>query len=122
MKKAFTLVELLVVLVIIGILVAIILPNTLKAIRQGNTKQCASNIRSIDTTAQMCYSEKRDWSGCDTLDELKPYFPDDDGDGEGDLPTCPFGVSYALTGNSSDGYKADRSAHFDTGDWPDVHQ
>ncbi len=136
MRKGFTLVELLVVLVIIGILVAIILPSTLRAIKQANTKKCASNIRSIDTAAQMCYAENRDWSKCDTMAELRPYFPDEDGDGTGDCPQCPFAGDadnpndcddYSLVAYDSDGdgtpdaYRADRTGHFSAGNWPTKH-
>ncbi|MBN2483518.1 MAG: type II secretion system protein [Candidatus Omnitrophica bacterium] len=121
-KKGFTLIELLVVLVIVGILLTMIIPNALRAIRQANTRQCASNIRTIDTAAHMCFSETRNWDECSSLTELSQYLPDEDGDGEGDELVCPFGVDYALEGDTTNGYRASRSGHFASDNWPNTHE
>ncbi len=108
MRKGFTLVELLVVLVIIGVLVGLILPNTLKAIKQANNKECASNLRSIDTALQLCYTETRDWAQCDTVGELVPEYLDV-------APVCPFGTTYTVVA-SDRGFISDKATHFAV--WP----
>lgn len=113
-KTGFSLVELLVVLVIVGILVALILPNTLNAIKQANTKECASNIRSIDTATQMYYTENRAWPA--DVAALASVFPDNT------TPVCPFSVAYALVGDAANGYKCDKTGHFAAGNWPNTHE
>ena len=117
MRQGFTLVELLVVLVIIGVLIGLILPNALTAIKQANTKECASNLRSIDTAIQLCYTETKDWSKCDTIDELVTgKFIDS-------APTCAFGKPYTIATDTNGAKSSAKAAHFAV--WPPqgvVHQ
>lgn len=69
-KKGFTLTEILIVLVVAGILLALILPNVLKAIERGNITAHESNLNTGQVAVFMCFTENRDWDDCDTEAEL----------------------------------------------------
>jgi general secretion pathway protein G len=51
-QKGFTLIELLIVVAIIGIIVAIAIPNLLNAIQRAKQKRSMADIRSIGTAAE----------------------------------------------------------------------
>ena len=107
--KGFTLIELLVVLVIIGVLIAMIIPNTMRAITMANTKDCAANIRSIDTAIQMYYVENaRTWPAA--VADVAPFLSG------GVVPTCKVdGTAYAIGAD----HTVVRGDHFTA--FPDTH-
>ncbi len=108
MRKAFTLVEILVVLVVIGILIGLILPNTLRAIRQAQIRECASNIRSINSALQLCFSETRDWNRCNNIAALVPNYLEV-------APACPFNIGYTVQ-QTANQWEVNALTHMDF--WP----
>lgn len=114
MKKGFSLVELLVVLVVIGIILAVVLPNTLRAIEQANVRDTAATLRSIDTAINVCYSQTRTWASCDTLAELTAA-PNQYLDA---IPAnSPFGIAYEpLVAGPGGSWRSDKVRHFPS--WP----
>lgn len=84
-RKAFTLVELLVVIGIIALLIAILLPTLSKARENANRAACLSNLRQIGTAVVMYCSENKGLlpvapkTGANTLDAIywqKTRLPD----------------------------------------------
>ena len=52
-KRAFTLVEIMIVVLIIGILLAIAIPNFIRAREQSRAKSCSENLKQIDAAKQL---------------------------------------------------------------------
>lgn len=76
-KKAFTLIELIVVIAILGILVLLAAPNFLGYTEKAQIAKLTSNAKSIEKASEMFYMDNEDWPRLTdepyTSDELKDF-------------------------------------------------
>lgn len=86
---AFTLVEILIVVAIIGLLVAIAIPSFVKAREHAQKNSCINNLRMIDAVKQQWALENRKGgTAVPVQSDLQPYLVRGTG---GRIPTCPAG-------------------------------
>ena len=74
-KRGFTLIELLIVVAIIGIIVAIAIPNLLNAIQRAKQKRTMADMRSIGTAAEAYAVDTNQYpgaAGCTLPTTLNP--------------------------------------------------
>ena len=91
-RGGFTLLELLIVVVILGILAAIIIPRFTVSAAEAKKNACAQNVSSINTQTERWYFEKGAWPANDLSDigADASFFPDG-------IVACPVDASaYAL--------------------------
>lgn len=81
-KKGFSLVELMIVVVIMGILIAVAIPLYGAITDNANNKTCATNIKNIKTNAATYFSA-HEQKAINSLTDLAAMFDD------GQMPKCP---------------------------------
>jgi len=88
-KRAFTLVELLVVVMILGALAAIAIPRMLSGATNAKINACKTNVDAVNSQIELYYSNKAAWPAALTDVTNDPnYFPDG-------APECPLGSAYS---------------------------
>jgi len=91
-RLAFSLMELIAVVVILGILAAVVLPRVSSGTDAAKEKTCYHNRAEINITVEQYYLHTGSWPANDLSDIAADpnYFPDG-------LPTCPTsGAAYRL--------------------------
>ena len=103
-EKGFTLVELMVVVVILGILVAIAVPIYNSVTARAQKAACISNQRMIDGAVMQWQASDVDNEGewPTSLEELSEYFQE--------TPECPTGDNYIMP-TATSGTKCSNTAH-----------
>jgi prepilin-type N-terminal cleavage/methylation domain-containing protein len=93
LKRAFTLIEIMIVVLIIGILLAIAVPNFVRAREASRAKACVANLKQIDSAKEQWAMDTRASSGATgpalaTLVGATGYIKS--------TPTCPSGGIYTV--------------------------
>lgn len=94
-KQAFTLIELMIVIAIIGILAAMAMPNFHHARERARQSKCYEYTSLLTRTAELYYIEKKEYPT--TVEELMPYMSGHKG------VKCPSDGVYSILSGSGVG-------------------
>lgn len=94
-SHAFTLVEIMIVVAVIGLLAAMAIPNFVKARATAQANACINNLRKIDDAANQFAVERGKSTGSPVSlhRDLTPYIKLN---AAGKLPACPARGTYSL--------------------------
>lgn len=88
-KGGFTLIEIMIVVLIIAVLLAIAIPNFMRAREASRAKSCCSNLRQIETAKEQWAMDNKAANGDDVTDTLWPDYIKAE-------PVCPSGGTYTI--------------------------
>src|SRR5215831_4600558 len=89
-KKGFTLVEIMIVVLIIGILMAIAVPNFIQARQTSRRNSCIANLKQVDSAKEQYAMESQlDTGATVTWAALVPTYIKSQ-------PSCPGGGTYTV--------------------------
>jgi prepilin-type N-terminal cleavage/methylation domain-containing protein len=95
-KAGFTLVEIMIAIAIIGLLMAIAVPNYVRARATSQANSCINNLRQIDSAANQFALEqhKRTGQSISYPSDLTPYIKLN---ANNNIPVCPAGGNYSCS-------------------------
>ena len=99
-KNAFTLVEILIVIAILGLLSGIAIPNLIKAREGAEENACKGNMAMIEAAIEQWALDSNIASGTGVAANQSSW---DDYLRDGTLPSCPGGGTYSYTGGEKSG-------------------
>ena len=103
-NKGFTLIEVMIVVVIIGILAAIAIPNYSDYVTRSKTTEAISGLSDMRVRMEQYFQDNRTYAGACTAGTVAALAPSTANfDFACDDPAAPDGASYTITANGKAG-------------------